>query len=269
MQTTKLPPTTPKAILYCRVSSEGQVEGTSLDTQLDRGRAFCSSQGWSLSAIFKEEGESGKSTDREAFQQMVAYLQDNPINTLLVFKLDRLFRNLKDMLIFIDDELEHRNIALQSVTENFNTQSPEGRLFLQLLGSFAEFERKRINERTMSGKVATAKKGGFNGGHTPYGYRRIDGSEQDFDICPEEAKTVRKIFKLYAGGKGYMKINKLIDGVISIQGIAKLIDSPFYIGLVRFNNIVKPNNHPCIVSERLFKKCARVRQSKALAACAV
>ena len=76
------------------------------------------------------------------------------------------------MLIFIDDILEPKYIALQSVTENFNTQSPEGRLFLQLLGSFAEFERKRINERCMSGKIATAKRGKWNGGHVPYGYRR-------------------------------------------------------------------------------------------------
>ena len=161
MKPTTKPQTTPtRCIFYARVSSDSQVENTSIEDQLSRGKAFAVSQGWNLDRIFIDGGESGKSTDREAFQEMISYLQENPVNLLLVFKLDRLFRNLKDMLIFIDDQLEPKSIALQSVTENFNTQSPEGRLFLQLLGSFAEFERKRINERTMAGKIATAKKGG-------------------------------------------------------------------------------------------------------------
>jgi len=263
--TTKPPPTTPKAILYCRVSSLGQVEGTSLETQLDRGRAFCASQGWELSAIFKEEGESGSSTSRTAYQKMLTYLQENPVSVLLTLKLDRLFRNLKDLLIFIDDELTPRDISLVSISEKFETLSPQGRLFLSMIGSFSEFERGQILQRTMSGKVATAKKGGWNGGKIPYGYRQIEGSEYDFDVYPEEAKTVKKIFRLYSWGKGYLKISKLVDEALSPQGISKLIGNPFYIGLIRFGNIVKPNNHPSLISVRLFNKCQKLRQSRALA----
>jgi len=267
--TTKPPPTTQKVIFYARVSSEGQTDNTSIDTQIDRGKAFVNSQGWALDKIFIENGESGKSTNRTAFQEMLSYLQDNSTNVLLCLKLDRLFRNLKDLLIFIDDELNPRDISLVSISENFNTGSAQGRLFLSMIGSFAEFERSQIVQRTMSGKMATAKKGGWNGGKVPFGYRQIEGSEYDFDIHTQEAKTVKKIYRFYLRGHGYLKISKLIDEAITPQGIAKLIGNPFYVGMVRFNNIVKPNNHPAIVSERLFKKCARIRQSKQLAICTV
>lgn len=258
---------TPKrAIFYARVSSEGQCDNTSIDTQLERGRAYAISQGWTLDKVFIDGGESGKSTDRTHFQEMVSYIKGNPVDVLLTFKLDRLSRNLKDLLVFIDDELDPRNIALQSVTENFNTQSAEGRLFLQLLGSFAEFERKRIGERCMGGKKATARKGGWNGGHVPYGYRKVEGSQYDFDLEPEEAKVVEQIFKLYSQGNGYLKIKQLTGCPLSSQGIANMLSNPFYAGKVKFDGIIEANNHPGIVSEKLFKKCQEMRKNKQIAA---
>ena len=252
------------SVFYARVSSEGQVDNTSIDGQIERGKAYAISQGWTLDQVFIDGGESGKSTDRTNFQKMVSYIRENPVNVLLTFKLDRLSRNLKDLLIFIDDELDPKGIALQSVTENFNTQSAEGRLFLQMLGSFAEFERKRINERTMSGKVSTARKGGWNGGHIPYGYQRIEGSQFDFDLHPEESKIVEEIFKLYSQGMGYLKIKQLTGCSLSSRAIANLISNPFYAGKVRFDGIVESNNHQGVVSERLFNKCQKVRNGKQL-----
>jgi site-specific DNA recombinase len=257
-----VPDSPKKAIFYARVSSEGQVDNTSLDTQLDRGKAYAISQGWTLDKVFIDGGESGKSTDRTHFQEMVGYIRENPVDVLLTFKLDRLSRNLKDILVFIDDNLNPKGIALQSVTENFNTQSAEGRLFLQLLGSFAEFERKRIGERCMGGKKATAKRGGWNGGKVPYGYQRIDGSQFDFDIRPDEAKIVEQVFRLRSQGTGYGKIKELTGCPLSRQGIKNLIGNPFYAGKVRFNGIIEANNHLRIVSDKLFSKCQKVRESK-------
>ena len=131
-----------------------------------------------------------------------------------------------------------------------------------MLGSFAEFERKRINERTMSGKVSTAKEGGWNGGKVPYGYQRIEGSQFDFDLEPEEAKVVEQVFRLHSQGIGYGKIQQLTGCQLSRQGIKNMIGNPFYAGKIRFNGIVEQNNHLGIVSERLFNKCQKVRESK-------
>jgi len=265
--TTKPPLTTPKAVLYCRVSSEGQIEGTSLDTQVERGKSFVNSQGWALDKVFIENGESGKSTNRTAFQQMLSYLQENPVDILLTFKLDRLSRNLRDILNLIHEQLDPKKIALQSVTENFNSRSSEGMLLLQMLGSFAEFERKRINERTMAGKIATAKRGNWNGGHVPFGfYRKIEGSPYDFDVDPQDAPIVKKIFRLYAQGYGAQKIKTLTGCPLTRQCIIKLLKNPFYCGKVQFDGIIEDNNHPKIISERLFNKCQRVREIKQLAA---
>jgi len=266
MQNSKPPSTPPKAIFYARVSSEGQTDNTSIDTQIGRGKSFIISQGWTLDKVFIENGESGKTTNRTAFQEMLGYIQKNPVDILLTFKLDRLSRNLRDILNLIHEELNPKDIALQSVTENFNSRSSEGMLLLQMLGSFAEFERKRINERTMCGKIATAKKGGFNGGRVAYGYRRLESSTYDFDIDPDENKIVRQIFKLYAQGYGYLRIKKLSGCPLSPQSIGELISNPFYIGKVRFNGIIRDNNHQPSISVRRFNECQRVRESKRIAA---
>ena len=261
----KHPPNKPtKCIFYARVSSEGQIDNTSIDDQTSRGKAYALSQGWILEKIFIDNGESGKSTNRTAFKIMLSYIENNPVDVLLTFKLDRLSRSLKDLLIFIDDTLECKGIALQSVTENFNTQSAEGKLFLQLLGSFAEFERKRINQRTMSGKIATAKKGNWNGGHIPFGYRKCESSQNDLIPEPQEAETVKKIFQLYSKGYGFIRIKKLTNCPLSVQGISDLVKNPFYCGKVKYTNIVESNNHPAIISEKLFCKCQKVRKIKTL-----
>jgi len=179
-----------KAIFYARVSSEGQVDNTSIDTQLDRGKAYAISQGWTLDRIFIDGGESGKSTDRTHFQEMIGYIRLNPVDVLLTFKLDRLSRNLKDLLVF------------------------------------------------------------------------IEGSQFDFDIQPDEAKVVEQVFKLYAQGNGYLKIKNITGCPLCVRAIAGMISNPFYAGKVRFGEIIENNNHQGIVSEKLFNKCQKVRESK-------
>jgi len=253
-----------KVILYSRVSTEGQRDNTSIDTQLERGKAYIISQGWQLESTFIDEAESGKNDQRPAFQEMLSYINEHDIKGIVVFKADRLFRSLRHLLSFIEDTLDPKNISLISVTEAFNSGSSEGRLFLQMLGSFAEFERKRINERTFEGKVSTAKKGKWNGGHVPFGYTRIEGSEYDFDIDPDTAPLVKQIFKLYAQGYGYSKIKKLTGCSLSHQGISNLISNPFYYGKIQFSGILKDNNHAPIISKRLFTKCQNIRKEKAL-----
>jgi len=84
----------------------------------------------------------------------------------------------------------------------------------------------------MSGKKATAKKGGWNGGKVPYGYRQVEGSEHDFDVEPEEPKIVEQGFKLYSQGNGYMKIKQITGCPLCVRAIAGMISNPFYAGKV-------------------------------------
>ncbi|MEW6381014.1 MAG: recombinase family protein [bacterium] len=86
----------------------------------------------------------------------------------------------------------------------------------------------------------------------------------DFDLDPEESRIVERVFMLYSQGIGYARIKKLTGCPLSIWGIAKLLENPFYAGKVKFGGIVETNNHQAIVSEKLFKKCQKVRESKGL-----
>src|SRR5690606_28340766 len=102
-----------------------------------------------------------------------------------------------------------------SVSENFDTSTPQGMLTLQMLGSFAEFERNLINERTHSGRVVTAKSGKYAGGKIPYGYSIADGK---FIVIESEAKLVRQMFQMYAEGKSYGIIAKYISSLQKQSG---------------------------------------------------
>lgn len=96
--------------------------------------------------------------------------KENEISGIVVLKADRIHRRLKNLLELIEDELEPKGIAFICVSENFDTSTPQGMLFLQMIGSFAKFERKIINERTKGGRIATAKENKYAGGAPAYGY---------------------------------------------------------------------------------------------------
>lgn len=184
--------------LYIRVSTDQQAaEGFSLEAQRERLEARCKSEGWRLCAehVFTDAGESGKSTDREAFQRMRAAIGDGAVKRVIVTKLDRLSRNTRDFLDFLDFCDKH-NCAIVSIAEAFDTGNPTGRAVVTILMAFAELERTQIKDRVMTGKQQSAKTGGFNGSRIPIGYTYAGGVFTQ----NEHASTVRRIFSEFVGG---------------------------------------------------------------------
>lgn len=203
---------------YVRISSDSQKDNTSIAEQKKRIQAYCTSQDWKLKEIFVDEAKSGSKIDeRVEYAKMLknAQNQSNQIDAIVVFKSDRIHRHLKNLLIMIEDDLQPHDIAFISVSENFDTSTPQGMLTLQMLGSFAEFERNLINERTRSGRVVTAKSGKYAGGKIPYGYTIDDGR---FIVNDSEAKHVRQMFQMYAEGKSYGFIAKYISSLQKQSG---------------------------------------------------
>lgn len=190
----------PKRVaIYLRVSTDEQAKGDhyGLKVQEDRLRQFCSSQGFSLDEahVYRDEGFSGslEEKDRPGLHAAFEAAKDREFELLIVYRLDRLFRNQRKLLNALQRLVDY-GVGFQSSTEAFDTGTPSGRLMLQILGSFAEHERETIRDRMMAGKVRAAKDGKWVTGVPPYGYR-VDEKSQTLIIEKDEAEVVQKFYE--------------------------------------------------------------------------
>lgn len=188
-----------RCAIYTRKSTEHNLdlEFNSLDAQREACEAYIKSQaheGWRLVPDpYDDGGVSGASLDRPALQTLLADVRAGKITTVVVYKVDRLTRSLADFakLVELFDQFE---VSFVSITQSFNTTSSMGRLTLNVLLSFAQFEREVIGERVRDKIAASKRKGIWVGGPVPLGYRSID---KKLVVVPEEAETVRTIFTRY------------------------------------------------------------------------
>lgn len=187
-----------RAAIYARVSTLGQVDGTSITTQVGRCRTYSCSQGWILIGEFVDQGFSGADEDRPALGRLLGYLRSGRLDVVVVAKLDRLGRSLRHLVSLLG-ELDDRGVRLVSLSEGFDSATPSGRLQRNILGSFAEFEREQIRERTMSGLLATARGGSWPGGPPPYGWRLVrDGRHTRAELDPLEVGILRDAAEMVA-----------------------------------------------------------------------
>lgn len=163
-----------RAAIYIRVSTTKQVnDGMSLETQEDRLRAFVKSKGWTVHRPYIDAGKSGGSTDRPAFQKMMNAVKRKAFGAIVVYKLDRFSRSLKDLLLSLE-ELNKSDVTFVSITDNIDLSTSSGKLMFNIIGSFAEFERELIRERTTAGQ-AEARKRGHHMGRLRLGYKMEHG----------------------------------------------------------------------------------------------
>src|SRR5467141_549203 len=191
---------TVRCAIYTRKSSEEGLEQefNSLQAQREACEAFIESQrqeGWvCLRAAYDDGGFSGATMDRPALQQLLADLTAGRVDTIVVYKIDRLTRSFADFAKIVEI-LDAKSASFVSVTQQFNTTTSMGRLTLNVLLSFAQFEREVIGERIRDKIAASKKKGIWMGGVPPLGYRSQDGKLM---IVDSETETVRFIFRRYA-----------------------------------------------------------------------
>jgi len=199
-----------KVAIYTRVSTQEQAtEGTSLVHQLEQLKAQCQSQGWQITGIFEDAGYSGKDGERPGLKRMLVDARLGLFSKVLVFKMDRLARSLR-LLLEIEEKLSKSGVSFYSVGEVLDSSTTSGRHFIQMLGMVAEWEREAIIERTKSGRIQRYKEGKWAGGRPAYGYD-YDKETKKLVIDQEEAKVIRRIFRLYSSGKSLCAIATIFN----------------------------------------------------------
>ncbi|MDU1540512.1 MAG: recombinase family protein [Paeniclostridium sordellii] len=244
-----------KVVSYLRISSASQIDNTSIEMQHEKIELYCKLNNIELVNTYIDEGLSAKDSNRPSYNEMIEFVsnKENKIDAIIVYKADRIHRSLKNLMIMVD-YLQEIDVGFISITEQFNTNTAQGLLFLQMIGSFSEFERKLISERTHSGRVSKGNKNLFPGGRIPLGYNLIDNDI--LSINDNEAEIVKNIFKLRSKGLSYEKIGLKYN--FTKQRVAYILSNPIYIGKYVYDGKVEKNKInlqvPPIVSRYIWNK---------------
>jgi DNA invertase Pin-like site-specific DNA recombinase len=247
-----------RCAIYTRVSTEQGLEQdfNSLDAQYDASQAYIRSQahaGWSLlRAKYDDGGFSGGNTDRPALQRLLEDVRAGKVDVIVVYKVDRLTRSLADFAKLVE-LFDRHNVSFVSVTQQFNTTTSMGRLTLNVLLSFAQFEREVTSERIRDKIAASKRKGLWVTGMAPLGY---DTKDRRITVNEPEAETVRTIFRSYLTLTKVraLKTGETVGGIPFTRGpLAHLLRNRFYIGDVPFKGEILKGEQPAIVDRDLFE----------------
>ena len=179
---------------YLRVSTDEQArEGLSLDVQEARIRGYCVARGWQLVRLERDEGKTGKNLDRPGIQSLLSNLDG--VDAVVVSKLDRLTRSMKDLSVLVDERFGE--VALASLSESFDSSTASGKLSMNLFGTIAQWEGEMIAERTTEA-LAHKKAKGEHCGRIPFGF--AIGEDGKLHEVPEEMKTITAMKRMHGRG---------------------------------------------------------------------
>jgi site-specific DNA recombinase len=268
-----------RCAIYARKSSDEGLEQAfnSLDAQREACAAFIQSQkheGWTvLPTLYDDGGFSGGTLERPALQRLLADIEAGQIDVIVVYKVDRLTRALSDFAKLVEI-FERRGVSFVSITQQFNTTTSMGRLTLNVLLSFAQFEREVIGERVRDKIAASKKKGMWMGGMPPLGY---DVKDRKLVVNDDEASTVVDIYRRYlalksvhalkdelAGARIRSKRRFRLDGTeyggqkLSHGALYLMLQNRIYRGEITHRGNSYPGEHPAIIEEPLWDEVQAV-----------
>src|SRR5436309_1818619 len=272
-----------RCAIYTRKSTEHglKLEFNSLDAQRDACEAYIksqASQGWrALPQHYDDPAYSGGNLDRPALQRLLKDVDAGRVDAIVVYKIDRLTRSLSDFAKLVE-AFDARSISFVAVTQQFNTTTSMGRLTLNVLLSFAQFERELSSERVRDKVAASRRKGKWTGGTVPLGY---DAKDKKLVVNKQEAETVRNIFKRYLEVRSFAKLVEDLDrkGIVTkrrntkvrkYQGgipftygpLAHFLKNRVYIGETGHKDNWFPGEHAGIVDRKTFDQVQQLLKSK-------
>ena len=264
-----------RAVVYTRKSSEEGLdqEFNSLDAQYEACTAYIASQrheGWKLvKQRFDDGGVSGGTMDRPALKALLDEVDKGLVDMIVVYKIDRLTRSLSDFARLIE-RLEQAGCSFVSVTQSFNTSSSMGRLTLNVLLSFAQFEREVTAERIRDKIAASKKKGMWMGGTVPWGYLvHSDPKVQSLEPHPQNAPDIQRVFDLYERVGCLSKLKREVDQLWPNRSYSRgrlhnILRNPIYIGKVRHKSDVYEGLHEAIIAQDQFDRVQQQMQLKSV-----
>ncbi len=266
-----------RCAVYTRKSTEEGLEQefNSLDAQREAAEAFIASQrgeGWTcLPDRYDDGGYTGGNMERPAFKRLMADIEAGRVDCAVVYKVDRLSRSLLDFTRIMEI-LDRRGVSFVSVTQQFNTTTSMGRLTLNILLSFAQFEREIISERTRDKIAAARRKGKWSGGRPILGFD-VDPRGGRLMVNEDEAGRVRAIFNLYLERESLMETLKELDArgwtnkrwtnrkgnvaggsPFDKHSLYNLLRNVLYVGRITYKDEVHDGEHPAIVEEEVFRR---------------
>src|SRR3954449_8046693 len=263
-----------RCAVYTRKSSEEGLEQdfNSLDAQREACEAYILSQrheGWlALPQMYDDGGVSGGTMDRPALKRLLTDIAAGKIDTVVVYKVDRLTRSLSDFAKIVD-VFDRHQVSFVSITQSFNTTTSMGRLTLNMLLSFAQFEREVTGERIRDKIAASKRKGMWMGGLPPLGY---DVAGRKLLVSETEADTVRAIYRRYAQVGSVRALEEELEGVLVSKrrvdrfgrdsggkplargALYHMLQNRIYRGEIVHKNASYPGGHEAIVDEELWNK---------------
>ena len=271
--------------IYVRVSTEIQSsEGFSIQGQVNQIKEYCNFNNFKVIDVYADRGISGKSMNRPELQRMLQDAKNGHIDCVMVYKTNRLARNTSDLLKIVED-LHKQNVEFFSLSERMEVNTSSGKLMLQILASFAEFERNNIVDNIFMGQTIRAQEGYYQG-NLPLAYDKVPYNKHELMINQHEANIVKYIFESYAKGHGYRKIANALNhkgyvtkkgNPFSISAVTYILSNPFYIGKIQFAKykdwndkrrkglndkpVIAEGKHTPIISQDLWDKVqARKKQ---------
>jgi site-specific DNA recombinase len=264
-----------RCAVYTRVSTDERLDQSfnSLDAQRESGQAYIASQraeGWmAVADDYNDGGYSGGNMERPALKRLMNDILADQIDIVVVYKIDRLTRSLADFSRLVE-VFERHKVSFVSVTQQFNTTTSMGRLMLNVLLSFAQFEREVTGERIRDKIAASKRKGIWMGGYPPLGY---DVKERQLIINADEALTVERMFQRFADLRSITEVCRelALDGVMT-KGwktrdgnirlgtpmdkayVSKALRNPIYVGEIRHKGTVHAGRHEPIITRQLWDR---------------
>ncbi len=247
---------------YTRISTDEDHQPYSLEAQAERLAAYVKSQpDWELTRRFSDQA-SGATTERQELKRALAEARAGRFDLLLVYRVDRFSRSVRGLAQLLED-LDAAGVAFRSATEPFDTTSAAGRMMVQMLGVFAEFERATIVDRVIAGMERKAARGGWCGGSRPFGYD-VDPATGYLTPEADEAPLVPVIFDRYAHGReGARALAVWLNEAghrtkagrpWSHTAVLTVLRNPVYVGKVFFRDALHDGPHPHLVDEHLFDR---------------